>query len=107
MKYIIYHPMNETINHECKRGLYEYHPVAHITTPTIEAAFYLAQHGNGGKLNNYPSFGVRSTCVGDIIAESPIYNKGNAAPKKFYMVTNHGFTEVPFTVVTYIDWGNH
>lgn len=107
MSYVIYHPKNGVINHDCKRGLFEYEPIVKLTCNRLEDAFFLAQRGNGGRLNEYRNVKARSTCVGDIIAECVIHNKGNVHTTKYFMVMNHGFQEVPFTVITYIDWGNH
>ena len=94
MNYQIYHPYGGELNHDCQRGVYEYKQVATVQAYSLPDAFTKAQNDFNP---DYEKLGVRSTCIGDIIQCGPLY----------YMVTGTGFTEVPPTVVQYIDWGNH
>ena len=93
--YIIHHPFGGDLNHRCERGQHEYKPVATVEAPSLEMAFIEAQNHTNMK---YCSLGLRSTSVGDIIT---------APDNTHHMVMPIGFQEVPFTVLTYIDWGNH
>lgn len=94
--YTIYHPFNGVLNSDCKRGLYEYVIVHNVDAVSLEDAFRKSQNDFD---DVYRSLNLRSTSVGDIICDD--------TTNKYYMVNGIGFTEVPFTVVSYIDWGNH
>jgi len=93
-EYVIYHPYGGDINHDCKRGEFEYKEVAHVHARSLNDVFQQSQNDFN---EEYASLGIRSTCVGDIIRLDDVY----------YMITGTGFVEVPPTVVQYIDWSNH
>lgn len=92
--YTIYQPLDGALNHQCARGLYEYCSVFSVNAVSLEDAFRKAQNDFN---EAYAKLNTRSTSVGDIIydEEADLY----------YMVNGIGFTEVPPTVVNYIDWG--
>ena len=94
--YTVYQPLDGYINHNCVRGQFEFHVVFSLNAESLEDAFRLTQNDFN---EEYASLGHRSTCVGDIILD--------VMRGKYYMVNSIGFTEVPSTVVSYIDWGNH
>lgn len=99
-RYHIYHPKGGLINHACVRGQYEYEHVGTVLAHSLEQAFMRAQND----FEPWAEYGVRSTCVGDIITHP---SKEVGAFPVCHMIKGVGFTEVPHTVVSYIDWGNH
>ena len=90
-RYRIFQPFDGVINHECKRGFYMYDNVGEVIATSLDDAFFSAQN----EFDSWAEYGVRSTCVGDIIELDGVY----------HMVGGVGFIEVPSTVVGYIDWG--
>ena len=95
-KYQIHHPINGNLNHNCKRGVYEYAHICSIDASSLEEAFKLSQNDLSER---YASLNKRSTSVGDIIVDTE--------SNTHYFVKNIGFLEIPCTVTQYIDWGNH
>jgi len=94
--YTVYQPLDGFINHKCVRGQFEFRSVFSLNAKSLEDAFRLTQNDFN---EEYASLGHRSTCVGDIIYD--------VNQDKYFMVYTIGFYEVPSTVVSYIDWGNH
>lgn len=93
--YHILHPKNGVLNTDCVRNQYAYDKVAKVQAKTLEEAFRLSQNDFS---DDYASLGIRSTSVGDIIID--------VRHEKHYFVSNVGFTEIPHTVASYIDWTN-
>lgn len=93
-KYIIYHPKGGLINHQCLRGQYQYEAVGTVTAHSVEDAFLKGQND----YHPYSEFGVRSTCVGDIICCQD--NPDSVFPT-CYMIRGMGYDIVPHTVITY------
>jgi hypothetical protein len=93
MLFTIYHPIDGEMNFQCERGKYEYECIATVEASSLQDAFKKAQNDFNPE---YAKLGVRSTSVGDVI-------HGNTTN----MIKGIGFEEVPFTVISYIDWGNH
>lgn len=91
--YLIYHPVENVLNHNCEIGVYEYTRVATIETTSKEMAFFKTQIDN----EEYSKLGIRSTSVGDVIVE-------HGTP---YFVLGTGFKECSVRVLQFIDWGNH
>ena len=96
IKYIIFHPSNGCMNHNCVRNQFSYGQVATLLAHNLEEAFRLSQNDFS---KEYSALGIRSTSVGDIIVD--IRNE------KHYFVKGVGFEEIPHTVTSYIDWGEH
>jgi len=92
----ILHPIGGVLNHSMVRGLYEYEHICSIDAKSLEEAFKLSQNDFSER---YASLGKRSTSVGDIIIDGD--------ETIHYMVSGVGFVEIPHTVCSYIDWGNH
>lgn len=92
----ILHPIGGTLNTNMERGLYEFEPICSIDCESLEQAFKLSQNDFSER---YASLNKRSTSIGDIIIDTD--------ENIHYMVAPRGFTEIPFTVSQYIDWGNH
>ena len=95
-KFKILHPVNGVLNHDCIRGLYEYEHICSIDAKSLEESFKLSQNDFSER---YASLNKRSTSVGDIIID--------IREEKHYFVSSIGFTEIPHTVSSYIDWSNH
>lgn len=95
MQYRIHHPFNGVLNTECVRGQHEYQEVTFVNATSLHQAYFLSQNDFN---EQYASLNIRSTSVGDIITDPE---------GKHHMVKPMGFTEVPHTVLSYIDWGNH
>jgi hypothetical protein len=95
MYYSVYHPENNQLNTQCLRGQHEYKMVAVVKAESLEEAFMKAQNDFN---EEYLIYNVRSTSVGDIIQD--------VKTGLYYIVEGTGFTEIPFTVVSYKDWSN-
>ena len=93
--YKILHPKNGILNTKCLRGEYAYEPIVSFSAKSLDDAFKLAQNDFS---DDYVSLNKRSTSVGDIIVD--------LRHEKHYFVSNIGFTEIPHTVASYIDWTN-
>lgn len=89
----IYMPKGGSLNDSCLRGIYEYECVLSVMANSLEQVWSFAQNHNA----LYELLDLRSLSVGDILSDGNTY----------HMITGRGFTEVPRTVVTYIDWTNH
>jgi hypothetical protein len=81
--YTIWHPIGNTINHQCSIDE-QYQKVGNVIASNKEQAFIYSQSFSSQWENKC----LRSTCVGDIISDDD----------KFYMVKGRGFKEiVPLT----------
>jgi hypothetical protein len=92
----IMHPIGGHINFSLQRGHYEYEIVHTVETDDLNVAFRLSQNDFS---EEYCSLDRRSTCVGDILHDIP--------SNEYYFVAPRGFINIPHTVASYIDWGNH
>lgn len=93
--YHILHPKNGVLNTQCIRGQFAYEKVALIRAKSLEDAFNCSQNDFS---DDYASLNKRSTSVGDIIVD--------LRHEKHYFVSDVGFTEIPHTVASHIDWAN-
>ena len=93
--YKILHPKNGVLNTQCIRGQFAYEPIVSFPAKSLDDAFKLAQNDFS---DAYNILNVRSTSVGDIIVD--------LRHEKHYFVSNVGFTEIPHTVASYIDFTN-
>lgn len=91
--YKILHPKNGVLNAQCIRGQFAYEPIVSFPAKSLDDAFKLAQNDFS---DAYNILNVRSTSVGDIIVD--------LRHEKHYFVSNVGFTEIPHTVASYIDF---
>ena len=96
-KYAIFYPVGGVINHFCKRGLHEYEQIGVIEATDLENAFFRSQNDFADE--SFHNLKKRSSCVGDIFKD--------LETNTLHMVMGIGFQEVPFTVLQYLDWGNH
>jgi hypothetical protein len=93
--YKILHPKNGVLNTDCIRGQFAYEKVTLVKAKSLQNAFYCSQNDFS---DEYASLNKRSTSVGDIIVD--------LRHEKHYFVSGVGFTEIPHTVASYIDWTN-
>ena len=92
----IMHPVGGVLNHDLKRGLYEFEVIYDIEAKSLIHAFRGCQNDFN---ESYAKLNKRSTSVGDIIIDLD--------EQICYMITGRGFIEIPPTVAQYIDWSNH
>jgi hypothetical protein len=97
MIYTIYHPIDGSLNHHCKPGVYMYEKVYSLEADSLEEAFRLSQNDFN---EDYALLGCRSTSVGDIIQSQEDWDN-----QCCHIVKGIGFQNVPNTWLTYIDWG--
>jgi hypothetical protein len=95
IKFKIYHPKNGVLNTQCIRGQYSYELITSVQAESLEDVFRLAQNDFS---EGYANLSIRSTSIGDIIVD--------VRHEKHYFISNVGFTEIPHTVVSFIDWGD-
>ncbi len=93
--YKILHPINGILNTQCVRGQFAYEPIISFMAKSLDDAFKLAQNDFS---KEYASLNKRSTSIGDIIID--------LTHDKYYFVSNVGFTKIPHTVASHIDWTN-
>lgn len=87
MTYKIYH--SNQLNPFCEKYKHDYNHVATVQVPSLEEAFVFTQNDFSP---SFASVGVRSTSVGDVIAE-------HKKDGKHFMVMGVGFAEIPSDVV--------
>lgn len=93
----VFHPVEDSLNTNCKAGLYMYEHICSVEASSYEEAFRLCQNDMDEK---YSSLNRRSTSVGDILqSEEDIDNH------RCQLVKGTGFLDVPNTWLHYIDWG--
>lgn len=97
MIYSIYHPLDGSMNHECKPGVFMYEHVFTLEAKSFEEAFRLSQNDFNSE---YADLCVRSTSVGDIIQSQDDSDK-----LECHLVKGQGFTSVSSYWLRFIDWG--
>ena len=93
--YQILHPKNGVLNTNCIRGQFSYEKITSIKAKSLNDVFRLSQNDFS---REYAALNKRSTSIGDIIID--------LRHEKHYFVSTVGFTEIPHTVASHIDWTN-
>lgn len=92
--FVVLHPIDGSLNISCDKDI-EYRLVYMSFANSLEDVFRSAQNEN----QEYNRYGIRSTCVGDIIVRCNDLN--------VYIIQDIGFKEVPFSWVAFVDPKNH
>lgn len=97
MIYSIYHPLNGSLNSQCKCNTFMYELVFRIECDSLHEAFTLSQNVFN---EDYALLGIRSTSVGDIIQSEEDCEKNEC-----HLVKGIGFFCVPSIWLRFIDHG--